>query len=52
MTSRKLMVFLDPPPLIVTHSRNLSVLFVTLWVTHPPERDIIYGWSLTETHAS
>ena len=28
-------VFGLPPP-FVTHSRNLSVLFVTLWVTPPP----------------
>ena len=32
-----------------THSRNLSVLFVTLWVTSPLERDIIYGWSLSKS---
>ena len=43
MTSRKLLGFLDP---------LLSVLFVTLWVIPPPERDIIYGWPLTGTHAS
>ena len=37
---------MTPLPL-VTHSRKLSVLFVTHWVTPSPlEHDVIYGWSL------
>ena len=38
-------VFWTPSPLL---SRNLSVLFVTLWVFSPSplERDVFYGWSL------
>ena len=46
MTSRFFHIF-GPPPPFVTQSHNISVLFVTHWVTPLPlERDIIYGWSL------
>ena len=33
---RKIFGILDPLPPFVTHSRNLSVVFVTYWVTPPP----------------
>ena len=33
MMSRNFLAFLDPLPPFVTHSRNLSVAFVTYWVT-------------------
>ena len=48
---RKIFGILDPLPPFVTHSRNLSVLFVRKigQFLNPPsslERDVIYGWSL------
>ena len=33
---RKIFGILDPLPPFVTHSRNLSVVFVTYWVTPLP----------------
>ena len=46
MTSSKFLGVLVP---FITHSRNLSVLFVTHWVAPSPlERDVIYGWPLIE----
>ena len=38
MTSAKFLGFWTPSPPFVTHSRNLSVVFVTYWVTPLPPR--------------
>ena len=47
MTLRNFFSFSYPLPLSLSQSRNLSVLSSRFWQPPPPpQRDIIYGWSL------